>query len=394
MTASQPDISAAPGGLSETLARRIRLAGPISVAEYMAEALGHPTLGYYTTRDPLGAAGDFITAPEISQTFGELIGLWCAETWERMRRPDPVLLVELGPGRGTLMADALRALRRVAPAFRSALRLHLVETSPALRRLQAERLADASPVWHDRLADVPPGVPALVVANEFLDALPIRQFVRTGEGWRERQIGLDPAGAISRLAFAVAPVPTASLALIPADLRNAAPPGSLFEACPAALSIAGTIGARVVRDGGAALLIDYGHTASACGETLQAMRSHRYHDPLDAPGSADLTAHVDFAAVSRAAAETGARVWGPVPQGEFLRALGIEARAAMLLRRVTPDQAAAIESGCRRLIDPAEMGTLFKALAIADPALPPPLAGFPAAPFPPPQSVLTTDGTS
>jgi NADH dehydrogenase [ubiquinone] 1 alpha subcomplex assembly factor 7 len=393
VTASQPDISAAPGGLSETLARRIRLAGPISVAEYMAEALGHPTLGYYTARDPLGAAGDFITAPEISQTFGELIGLWCAETWERMGRPDPVLLVELGPGRGTLMADALRALRRVAPAFRAALRLHLVETSPTLQRLQAERLADASPAWHDRLADVPLGVPALVVANEFLDALPIRQFVRTGQGWRERQIGLDLAGG-GRFAFALTPGPTASLALIPAPLRDAAPAGSLFEACPAALGIAGALGARAVRDGGAALLIDYGHAASACGETLQAVRGHRRHDPLDAPGSADLTAHVDFAAVAHAAAETGARIWGPVPQGEFLRALGIEARAAMLLRRATPAQAAAIESGCRRLIDPAEMGTLFKALAIADPALPPPLAGFPAAPLPLPQSIPTTDGPS
>ncbi len=390
MTETRPDIPAAPGGLSEVLARRIRVAGPISVAEYMAEALGHPTLGYYTTRDPLGAAGDFVTAPEISQMFGELIGLWCAETWERMGRPAPVLIVELGPGRGTLMADALRALRRVAPAFRAALRLHLVETSPTLRRLQTERLADVSPTWHDRLADVPAGLPTLVVANEFLDALPIRQFIRTEEGWRERQVGLDPAGS-GRFAFALAPEPTASLALIPAPLRDRAPPGSLFEACPAALSIAGALAARAVRDGGAALLIDYGHVASACGETLQAARGHRRHDPLDTPGSADLTAHVDFAAVARAATETGARIWGPVPQGEFLRALGIEARAGMLLRGATPAQAAVIESGCRRLIDPAEMGTLFKALAIADPALPPPLAGFPAASLPSPYSVPATD---
>jgi NADH dehydrogenase [ubiquinone] 1 alpha subcomplex assembly factor 7 len=289
-----------------------------------------------------------------------------------MGRPEPVLLVELGPGRGTLMADALRALA-VAPDFRRALRVHLVETSPALRALQAKALAAAAPTWHERLDQVMAG-PALVVANEFLDALPIRQFERRAEGWHERRVGLAPDN--QTLAFALDPAPRASAALLPGSLGGM-PEGSVAEVCPAALALATELGQRLVADGGAALFIDYGHVASACGDTLQAVRQHRYHPVLESPGDADLTAHVDFKAFADAARSAGARTCGPVTQGDFLRSLGIEVRARQLMARASPATRAAIESGVRRLIDPGEMGTLFKVLAVLHPDLPTP-AGFPA----------------
>jgi NADH dehydrogenase [ubiquinone] 1 alpha subcomplex assembly factor 7 len=363
--------------LDQLLIERIRAGGPLTIADYMAEALGHPLHGYYATRDPLGARGDFVTAPEVSQIFGELIGLWCADGWERLGRPDPVILAELGPGRGTLMADALRALR-VAPDFRRALRPRLVETSPVLRRAQAAALADASPVWHESIAELPPG-PLVLVANEFLDALPIRQFLRREDGWHERRVGLGEDGAA--LAFTLDPVPSAEAArLLPVSLRDA-PPGSLFEARPAATALGRILGARLAAEGGLALFIDYGHFPSACGDTLQAQRRHRRHDLLAEPGTADLTAHVDFAAFAAAARGAGARAWGPVTQRAFLRALGIELRAARLIERATPAQAAAISSGCRRLIDPAAMGSLFKVLALSHPRLPAP-PGFMEEAFP------------
>ncbi len=366
--------AAAPTELGELIARRIRATGPITVAEFMAEALQHPRLGYYTTRDPLGAAGDFITAPEVSQAFGELIGLWCAETWELMGRPDPVLLVELGPGRGTLMADALRALA-VAPSFRRALHVHLVETSPALQSAQAKTLAAAAPSWHESLEAVP-SAPALLIANEFLDALPIRQFVRRRDGWHERRIGLGPDG--HALVFALDPGVGPAAALIPPRLA-AAPEGSIAEICPTAISLAQDLARRLTRDGGAALFIDYGHAASVCGDTLQAVRQHRYHPVLDSPGSADLTAHVDFEAFAAAARGAGARVCGPVSQGEFLRALGIETRLRQLQAKASPEAGMRLERGVHRLIDGAEMGTLFKVLALMHPDMPTP-AGFPASP--------------
>jgi NADH dehydrogenase [ubiquinone] 1 alpha subcomplex assembly factor 7 len=355
--------------LAEQLARRIRTLGPVTVAEFMAEALGHPAHGYYTTRDPLGAGGDFVTAPEISQIFGELIGLWCADAWVKMGRPSPVILAELGPGRGTLMADALRAAR-VLPDFLAAIRLHLVEASPALREKQRTALAGHAPRWHATSAELPDG-PLLLVANEFLDALPIRQFVRLREGWRERLVGL---GADGGFAFLPAPGPTPSLALLPAALAGA-PEGSLVEVCPAALALVENLARRLAAAPGAALFVDYGHARSGAGETLQAVRAHRRHEVLADPGAADLTAHVDFAALKEAAAAAGARVLGPVTQRDFLQELGIETRLATLLRRATPDQAPAVESGARRLIDAAEMGSLFKVMALAAPLLPP-LAGF------------------
>jgi NADH dehydrogenase [ubiquinone] 1 alpha subcomplex assembly factor 7 len=290
-----------------------------------------------------------------------------------MGRPSPVVLAELGPGRGTLMADALRAAKTM-PGLLEALRLHLVESSPPLRERQKAALAAHRPTWHGSAADLPEG-PLLLVANEFLDALPIRQFVRAPEGgWRERMIGLDADG---RLAVMLAPGATPSVALVPPALADA-PAGSLIEVCPAAVALAEQLGRRVARTGGAALFVDYGHARRAPGETLQAVRAHRRHAVLDEPGDADLTAHVDFAALREAAEAAGARVLGPVAQRDFLLALGLEARREALLRRASPRQAAAIESGCRRLIDPEEMGSLFKVMALVDPNLPP-LAGFPTA---------------
>ena len=346
--------------LSLLLRQRIEQTGPISVADFMAVALGHPEHGYYPTRDPLGAAGDFITAPEISQMFGEIIGLWCAVAWQSMGEPSSVALAELGPGRGTLMADVLRAAAMV-PAFRAALRVHLVETSPALRARQAERLAGVGAVWHDDVSTLPPG-PLLLVANEFFDALPIRQYVRRDDGWRERLVGLDDGG----FAFVDGPlVDLAALGIVPPEAKV----GQQFEVNAAACSIAAQLGARLAAQGGAALVIDYGYDRCAVGDTLQAVRHHTFAPVLEDPGQSDLTAHVDFQALSLAFSP--ARVSAVTTQGSFLRALGIELRAARLMKSA-PEKAEDIAKACRRLIDAAEMGTLFKVLAATDPKLPPP----------------------
>lgn len=352
--------------LAALLRRRIAAEGPITVAAYMELALAHPEFGYYRGRDPLGRGGDFTTAPEISQIFGELVGLWCATVWQMMGAPAPVRLVELGPGRGTLMADLLRAARMV-PAFRDAVDVHLVETSPALREKQRQALPDARPRWHDRLEEVPDG-PLLVVANEFFDALPIHQYVRDGGAWRERMV--DVAGEDG---FRFVPGPVVAPDLPPA--MRAAPDGAIAEAGPAGRAVARHLGHRLATRGGAALIIDYGPAESACGDSLQAVRGHAFHPVLADPGEADVTAHVDFASLARAA--TPARAHGPVTQARFLRRLGAELRAEQLAR-ANPAKAAAIVGGCSRLIDPAEMGTLFKVLALAHPALPVP-PGFEAA---------------
>jgi NADH dehydrogenase [ubiquinone] 1 alpha subcomplex assembly factor 7 len=355
--------------LGEQLARRIRVAGPLPVAEYMAAALGHPEHGYYTQRDPFGLAGDFITAPEISQMFGELLGAWCAAVWHAMDRPNPVRLVEIGPGRGTLMADALRGTRSVA-GFHDAIDLHMVETSPVLRARQAESLRQAAPqlapTWHDLFDAVPAG-PLLLLANELFDALPIHQFVFHGARWHERVVTLDDGDGF---VFALrAPGPTFALAApLPLPTRD----GAVVEVCPAGITLAAAIGRRVVRDGGAALLIDYGHDGSGFGDSLQAVRRHRKHDVLADPGTADLAAHVDFGALARAAREAGASVYGPIAQNTLLERLGIHARAAALTCRATPGQAEDIRTATERLLHLEQMGTLFKALAIAAPTLPAP----------------------
>jgi NADH dehydrogenase [ubiquinone] 1 alpha subcomplex assembly factor 7 len=345
--------------LAHELAERIREQGPISVAEYMAAALGHPEHGYYIGHDPFGLGGDFTTAPEISQMFGELIGLWCLLAWQAMGEPKRVVLAEIGPGRGTLMADLLRAVQ-IRPSFAAALEVVLVETSPALRNRQAQTLAGRDIAWVERVEDLPPG-PLLAVANELFDALPIRQFERQDGAWRERLVGLDDAGAF---AFVIGPPVERP------DLPPDAAEGAIAEIGEAGLTLADWLGRRLAESGGAALIVDYGHASGGIGDTFQAVRRHRYHPVLVDPGRVDLTAHVDFARLAAAARAAGARVDGPVAQGTFLSRMGLEERATMLMRAATPEQAAALAAGARRLIDPAEMGTLFRVVALAHPSLP------------------------
>ena len=357
-------------GVGGHLARLIALKGPLSLAEFMTEALWHPRGGYYARSAVIGASGDYITAPEISQMFGELIGLWCADMWNAMGRPRRFKLVELGPGRGTLMADALRAAR-AAPGFLAAAELHLVEASASLRDAQRKSLMGIDLDWHDDLGTIPEGA-TILIANEFLDALPIIQLERIGAGWRERLVDFDKA--TNKFCFTLACHATPAEALLPLSLLSA-PKGSVVELAPAAVSLVTLIAKRIVSQGGAALFIDYGPTESACGATLQALRQHQRRDPFEEPGTADLTAHVDFANLARAAREAGAACHGPVAQGVFLERLGIRARAERLSRSASVVQADAIEKALRRLIASDEMGTLFKALALTHPLLPIP-AGF------------------
>jgi NADH dehydrogenase [ubiquinone] 1 alpha subcomplex assembly factor 7 len=348
--------------LEAEIHRRVAAAGPMPVSEYMALCLADPAHGYYTTRDPFGARGDFITAPEVSQMFGEMIGLWMAAVWKQMGAPENLRIVELGPGRGTMMKDALRAAK-VMPAFCDAVVLHLVEISPALQKQQEQTLESASvPMFsHPSLDDVPKG-PAIIVANEFFDALPVNQMIKTEQGWHERQIEIDAPG---NLAFTAAPDPAPGFdRLLPAAARQASA-GSVVEWRDD--KVAMQLGRRLARDSGAALVIDYGHAESAVGDTLQAVGQHAYADPLNAPGTLDLTAHVDFQALSKTVEAMGAEGFGPVSQSQFLRRLGIEQRAGALKVKATSDQAADIDAALARLIGegPGGMGTLFKAAAFA-----------------------------
>jgi NADH dehydrogenase [ubiquinone] 1 alpha subcomplex assembly factor 7 len=346
--------------LARLLQVRIAAGGPIPVSDYMADCLLHPEHGYYATREPFGPGGDFVTAPEISQMFGELLGLWLAQCWLDQGAPAPFTLAELGPGRGTLMADILRATARV-PGFHQGAQVVLVEASARLRALQAARVAHARLSWAESTASLPEA-PLLLVANEFFDALPIRQFQRDGRGWRERQVGL----ADGRLAFGLAAAaPRAELAWRLADTRD----GDIVETCPAASPVMAAIAGRIARHGGAALIVDYGGWHSL-GDTLQAVSRHAPQDPLAAPGEADLTAHVDFEALALAAG--GLRVYGPAGQGELLEALGLRARAERLARSLSGEALASHLAAARRLTAPEEMGTLFKALALTPPGAPAP----------------------
>ncbi|CAN7271080.1 class I SAM-dependent methyltransferase [Bosea sp. LjRoot237] len=412
--------------LAQDLARLIRDEGPISISRYMALCLGHPRHGYYMKQDPFGADGDFTTAPEISQIFGELIGLWAANVWQAMGASSSIRLVELGPGRGTLMQDMLRAARAL-PGFHEALCVHLVETSPVLRERQKVVLAGSgvTPQWHDRIEQALEG-PVIVVANEFLDALPLDQFVRTPEGWRERLVGLDGEGL---LAFGLAPqassptdlglardqhpkVPKSATAdfgagegwgegsrdaaddvlakaasdsarrdpssgpsghLLPQGEKGGATPvGSIFEPPTAALEAVAIVARHVAAEGGAGLFIDYGPARSGFGDTLQALKRHAFVDVLAEPGDADLTVHVDFARMAQAGLAAGAAAHGPVMQRDFLLALGLQQRLEALSRRATPAQADTLASGAQRLIEtgPTAMGELFKVLVVAERNLP------------------------
>jgi SAM-dependent MidA family methyltransferase len=352
--------------LDAEIRARIAQTGPMPVAEFMAMCLYDPQHGYYGHRSPFGAAGDFVTAPEISQMFGELVGLWAAEAWQSLGKPDPVALIELGPGRGTMMADALRAARS-APDFRRAVRVHLIETSLDLQARQRATLSTIDDVplrWHTTMDDVP-GTASIIVANEFFDALPVRQAERRPTGWHERMVAVDASGALT-LAIAPDPLPNLGPNVLPALAQ--AEIGEIFEWRPAKFAIEI---ARRAAAGGAALIIDYGHVKSATGDTFQAVRSHRYASPLTSPGLTDLTAHVDFEALGKAAQEAGARVHGPVEQGTWLKRLGIEARAAALLANATEPQRADIAAALRRLTGtgPNQMGSLFKAIAFSATAI-------------------------
>jgi NADH dehydrogenase [ubiquinone] 1 alpha subcomplex assembly factor 7 len=343
---------AAPVSQAEVFRRLIAATGPISLAHYMGEANAR----YYTSRDPLGAGGDFITAPEISQMFGELIGLWLADTWLRAGRPEPVHYVELGPGRGTLARDALRAMQRHGLEPRA----HLVESSVTLKHAQLGAVPEA--VFHHDLSTVPLKGPVLLVANEFLDALPVRQLIKTGRGWREVMVATEDGRF----------VPVAGDrpmdAALPEHLREAEE-GTVIETSPAAASIVYEVAGRLAAQGGAALFIDYGHDRPRTGSTFQAVRAHQKVDPFDDPGEADLTAHVDFATLAPMAEARGARWLGTVTQGAWLTALGIEQRAEAL-SAAAPHQRAAVQAAKDRLIGAEQMGDLFKVMGFAGPSWP------------------------
>lgn len=339
--------------LEDIIKTRILEQGPITVAEYMELALTHPEYGYYMRKDPLGEAGDFITAPEISQIFGELIGAWLAAQWIAMGRPK-TSLVELGPGRGTLMNDALRATRNIS-GFHEAISVHLIEASPFLKQKQWDTLAGkhSDIQWHISLDEVPPG-PLLLIANEFFDALPVRQYVHLKDGWHERKVMIDVGG---KLHFTI---PAAA--------------GRLVERCEGGKEWMAAIARRIMPYGGAALVIDYGYNGPPKNsqETLQGVRDHQYHDVLDAPGTADLTAHVDFHALKQAAAEEGAAGYGTVTQGEFLKTLGAAVRVEKLCEKLESDAKSAMMAAYARLTSPRYMGELFKAICITHPNHPKP----------------------
>jgi SAM-dependent MidA family methyltransferase len=344
--------------------KRIKSAGPMPVRQFMTMCLTHPDHGYYITRDPLGAGGDFVTSPEISQVFGELIGLWAASVWHAMGQPENVRLIELGPGRGTMLIDAMRAAQ-VVPAFRSAIVLHLVEVNPKLRERQQQMLGtiDVPAMWHESFDDVPEG-PAIILANEFFDALPVNQAIKQFNGWYERVVEID---ANNNLVFGIASdvIPLFDQ-LVPKAVRDA-PLGAIYEWRTDNVALG--IGQRVAREPGAALIIDYGHVKSAPGDTLQAVGGHAFVGPLSSPGEVDLTAHVDFEAIMQAADSMGARIHGPVDQARLLRNLGIDKRAAALKAYASPEKAAEVDSACQRLLgeNRTGMGKLFKAIAITHP---------------------------
>lgn len=354
------------------LARKLRLTieagGPISVADYMRFCLADPEYGYYATRDPFGAAGDFVTAPEVSQMFGEIVGAWLVEAWRRIGAPGSVRLVELGPGRGTLMTDILRVAAKVE-GFHAAVAVHLIETSPALRAVQERALAGAgAPIaWHDHLSEVPAG-PLLLVANEFFDALPIHQFMFADGAWRERMVGIARDGHF-----------TFGLGIAQFGASALAREGSIAETSPLSAAIMREIGGRIMDHGGAALAIDYGYEGPAFGDTLQAVRLHAFADPLAEPGSADLTAHVDFSALAATARGTGAAVQGPMTQGAFLLSLGLLERARRLGASASEPARESIRLAAARLAGETEMGKLFKVMAVTRPdVLLPPFDADPA----------------
>ncbi|UCI09368.1 class I SAM-dependent methyltransferase [Mesorhizobium sp. B1-1-8] len=345
--------------LKDRIVDLIGAVGPIPVSEYMALCLFDPEHGYYTTREPFGAAGDFVTAPEISQMFGELVAVWLYQAWQDAGSPLPVTIAEIGPGRGTLMKDMLRTFQRLDPALTAGASFAMIETSPRLTDIQKQTLAgqDVKPHWHQTI-DTLPQQPLFVVGNELFDAVPIRQFIRAGEGWRERVVGLDDN---DRLAF-FAGAGSVDSALLPADAADA-PQGAIAEIAPARTALMSAIAERIARPGGAGLFIDYGYLRPGVGDTLQALRRHDHEDVLANPGEADLTAHVDFAALAAAVLAHGLGVELTM-QGEFLLDMGLLERAGSLGAGADAKTRQVISDAVERLAGPAAMGQLFKVLKI------------------------------
>lgn len=357
--------------LAERLGRLIAHEGPITLAQYMAIASHERALGFYGgEHDPLGSKGDFVTAPEISQMFGELLFVWCMGQWRKQGSPGTARLVELGPGRGTMMSDVLRAAK-TAPDFLAAIDVVLVESHPALRTQQETRLA-ATGVPISWTEDLKPEVfdrPVFVLANEFFDSLPVRQFLRAEEGWRERMVGIDASGALD---LVISPI--AADAFVPGDRRGDLP-GSIAEISDSAKALSSILAQGIAEQGGAALIIDYGNAAPAGAPTLQAIRAHRPARLLEDPGEVDLSAHVDFGVLAASARQEGAAVFGPVTQGQFLESLGIRARAEVLSLGRAAEVAGSLSRDVERLIGSQEMGELFKVMAILPPGASPP-TGF------------------
>jgi NADH dehydrogenase [ubiquinone] 1 alpha subcomplex assembly factor 7 len=350
--------------LQSEIKKLIKSSGAMPVWRYMELCLMHPDHGYYVSRDPLGREGDFTTSPEVSQMFGELIGLWAAAVWNSIGSPPLVRLVELGPGRGTMMADALRALRVLPPLYQT-LSVHLVEINPVLREKQKSTLSGVRNIaWHDHIDEVPEG-PAIILANEYFDVLPIHQAVKQPNGWHERVVDIDATG---KLVFSAAAEPIPRFEVLLPPLVRAAPIGAVFEWRPDSEIM--KIASRVRDQDGAALIIDYGHLRSDAGDTFQAIARHSFADPLKAPGQADVTAHVDFQALARAAEDLGARVHGPVTQGDFLKRLGIEQRAATLMAKTPSHEVSSeIDGALKRLTGGGRggMGSMFKVLGVSEP---------------------------
>lgn len=350
--------------LANKIARLIEQAGPLTISDYFALCLADPEHGYYQSREPFGRSGDFITAPEISQLFGEMIGIFLIQAWQAQGAPSTVRIVEIGPGRGTLMADALRVIERLAPELYTGASIHMVETSERLRNVQRQTLVRVKEriSWHKSFEEIPQGY-TLMVANELFDAIPIRQFVNTQQGFRERVVTLDESGA---LAFGLGPAGF-DASLLPAT-EAPIPEGEIFELSPARSAVMQTVASKIVRDGGTALAIDYGHFITGFGDTLQAVYKHEYDLPLARPGQADLTSHVDFQALAEAALAAGAHVHPPMTQGEFLVGLGLVERAGALGSGRDELTQAAIRDAVNRLAGEGEgrMGALFKVLSISD----------------------------
>lgn len=352
-----------PTPLELKIRELIYLNGPISVADYFALCLADPEHGYYKTKEPFGRQGDFTTAPEISQLFGEMIGIFLVQSWQKQNSPSDVKLVEIGPGRGTLMADALRVIKQAAPELANNLSVHLVETSPRLRDVQKQTLAnfDLDISWHDTFEDVPKGF-TLMVANELFDAIPIRQFVKTKEGFRERMVGLD---TFDKLTFA-AGIAGIDPELLPSNHREQ-PVGTIFEIAPARANVMAAISTRLAEQGGSGLIIDYGNVARGFGDTLQAVFRHDYDPPLAKPGLADLTSHVDFETLLNVSHAAGAHIHGLMHQGDFLVGLGLLQRAGQLGQDKDKTVQEEIRSAVERLANggPGNMGELFKVLALS-----------------------------